>query len=176
VLLAGCGNSRTPVPSLSGAAQPHGFHRLVYPAAGVTIRVPRNWSSASERAPLVATVGSGAAIVALWRFPRREPPPAGAAALAGAGVKLLDAARARDASLQVIGSKAMRIDHAPAIELDARERVGGQLRRVRSLHLFVAGAELVLEQYAPPGIFRDIDHAVFSPVRRSLRLLAPPGA
>jgi hypothetical protein len=50
--------------------------------------------------------------------------------------------------------------------------VGGQLRRVRSLLVYLAGAEVVLEEYAPPAAFHSVDHLVFSPVRRSLRLLS----
>ncbi len=177
-LLAGCGNSRTPVPSLSSPQPPQGFQLLSYPAAAIALRAPRNWSVTPGRAPLVATIGSGAAVVALWRFPRSLPPPTGTT-LAGAGARLLAQARARDPGLRLIRSQAEAIDHAPAIELDALEQINGQLRRIRSIHVFVTGAELVLEQYAPPAIFHAIDHAVFSPVKRSLRLspVAPgPGA
>ena len=63
-----------------------------------------------------------------------------------------------------------RAGAAPAVELDALERVGGQLRRVRSIHVFLAHAEIVLDEYAPPGQFHAVNRAVFTPVRRSLAL------
>jgi hypothetical protein len=42
---------------------------------------------------------------------------------------------------------------------------------VRSTHVYVPGAEYVLDEYAPPAMFHAVDHAVFSPIKRSLRLV-----
>ena len=170
--LSGCGNSRTPVPSLLRPAPPDGFRTLRYPAAGVTLRVPGNWTVIGERPPLITVIASGGAVVALWRYPRSEPLPTTFGQLARARRRLLAAARARQPALRVIRSRALRIDHLPAIELDAFERVGGMLRRVRSTHVFVMGAEIVLEEYSPVALFHRLDHAVFSPVRKSL-LMSP---
>jgi hypothetical protein len=44
------------------------------------------------------------------------------------------------------------------------------------MHVYLPGAEVVLEEYAPPALFHRIDHAVFSPVKRSLRLTVPGAA
>ncbi|MHB8659433.1 MAG: hypothetical protein ACYC91_16060 [Solirubrobacteraceae bacterium] len=170
---AGCGNTRDRVPNLARPAPPAGFHALGYPRAGVTLLAPRNWTVLPERSPLIAVIASGEAVTALWRFPRSIAPPADPAALRLADAALLAAARARDRGLQLIRSAAVEIDRAPALELDAIERINGRIRRVRSTHVFLAGAELVLEQYAPVSMFHMIDHAVFSPMKRSLRLLAP---
>jgi len=167
--LSGCGNSRAPVPNLSQPVTPTSFRTLNF--TGVTLRAPSNWSVVNERAPLVTVVASGTAVVALWRFPRSAPVPAGRTALSQAAAQLIQAVRARDASLQVIRATTLLLDREPAIELDAFERINGQPRRVRSTHVFVPGAELVLDEYAPPGIFHAVDHTVFSPVKRSLRLL-----
>lgn len=73
----------------------------------------------------------------------------------------------------MIRSALTRADGRPAIALDVLERISGQLRRVRSLHVYAGGAELVLEEYAPPAVFSTVDHAVFSPVTRSLKLAQP---
>jgi hypothetical protein len=35
---------------------------------------------------------------------------------------------------------------------------------------------VVLDAYAPPALFHPVDHAVFSPLKRSLQLTAPTGA
>jgi hypothetical protein len=170
-LMAGCGNSRTPLPSVSQPLKPNGFHAIGNAQAGIAISVPNNWLVQSQAAPLL-TVSSGTAVVALWRFRRHLAPPVGAAALDAAERQLIGAARARDPSLQLIRSRTETIDAAPAIELDAFERIGGQARRVRSTHVFTAGTELVLDEYAPPSIFHAVDHVVFSPLKRSLRLSA----
>jgi hypothetical protein len=174
-LLAGCGNTRTRPPDISHAAVPHGTHNVAFAASGVRFRAPSDWATLGGQAPLVATVASGPALAALWRYPRSEPLPVTNTALSKARLRLLEAARARDSGLQVIRSKLITLDGAPAIELDAVERISGHARRVRSLHVFAFGAELVLDEYAPPNVFHAVDHDVFSPLKRSLRLF-PAGA
>lgn len=171
-LLAGCGNSRTPAPTVSAPVAPNGFHVLAYPQSGVALAAPNNWLVQPKPAPMVTAISSGKAVVALWRFGRHLAPPVGARALRAAQGRLIAVARARDPSFRLIRSRIRTIDAAPAIELDAFERIGGQARRVRSLHVFAPAAELVLDEYAPPGIFHAVDHAVFSPLKRSLRLSA----
>jgi hypothetical protein len=176
VLVAGCGNSRTPVSSSTQPSAPDGFQTLTRPYAGVRFSVPRNWTVTGERAPLVVTVASGTAVVALWRFARPAPAPAGSGALAGARVRLIAAARGRDRTLRLLGSRLARIDGAGAVELDALETIRGRARRVSSTHLYVPGAELVLDEYAPPDQFASVERSVFAPVRRSLALLGGGGA
>jgi hypothetical protein len=170
VFLAGCGNSRTPSPSVTQPSQPSGFHTLGYPRSGFALSAPNNWLVQQKSGPLVTTISSGDAVVAVWRFPRHTKPPTGAKALAKAAQQLIAAAQARDPSFQLIRSKIQTVDQAPAVELAGFERVGGQRRRVRSVHVFVPDAEIVLDEYAPPGGFHAVDHAVFSPVKHSLRL------
>ena len=169
--LTGCGNSRTPVPDPAVPLAPSGFHPLTYTSQHLALSAPSNWIVSRSRAPLVSIVSSGDAVVAVWRFPRTAEVPADQGALQAALLALLHLARQRDRTLQVIRSRTMTFDHVPAVEVDDFQHIGGQLRRVRSLHLFVRGAELVLEQYAPPSEFHTVDHEAFSPIRRSLRLL-----
>jgi hypothetical protein len=57
------------------------------------------------------------------------------------------------------------------VQLNTIEQIGIERRRVRSLHLFAGNFELVLEEYAPVTNFHAVDHAVFSPLSRSLSLL-----
>jgi hypothetical protein len=171
-LLGGCGNSRTPVPSLTAPATPHGLQTVRYRGAGFQFRAPANWTVATESGPLITVVSSGAAVVAVWRYLRLQPPPT-AGAMPRERAALITAARRRDRGLSLIRSRLVMVGKAPAIELDSIQRLGGALRRVRSLHVFVPGAELVLEQYAPVNIFHAIDHTVFSPLKRSLRLFPP---
>jgi hypothetical protein len=172
-LLAGCGNSRTPVPDATQPAAPQGFRTLTLSAAGVRLAAPVNWTVAGQRAPLLLTAGSGTALVALWRYARTAGAPAGRSGLRRARRALIAAVRARDRTLQLLGSSLTRVDGARAIELTAIERIAGAVRQVISTHVYVRGAELVLDEYAPPAQFAAVNRAVFSPVRHSLALLSP---
>ena len=172
-LLSACGNSRTPVPSLTRPAAAGALRTFSYPAAGVSFSAPRSWTVIQEPAPIAAALGSGSAVVALWRYPRTAGLPRSAAELSLARRALIRAARARDGALVVIGSRTLRVAGAPAIELDATEQVAGQLRRSRSTHVFAHGAEIVLDEYAPVSLFDQLDVAVFAPLERSLSLSSP---
>lgn len=170
---AGCGNSRTPVPSLTRPAPPGGYRTLQFPAAGVSIAAPRSWRVIPAHPPLLTTVASGAAVIALWRYPRTAPPPDTGAALAAARASLLRAVHARQANVQILSSRITRIDGAPAIEFTALETIGGMARQVLSTHVFQPAGEVVLEEYAPPSLLSQIRHPLFARVRSSLSLLAP---
>ncbi len=174
--LGGCGDSRTPVPSISQPAAPRGFHTLGFQRSGVTLIAPKNWIVLPQRAPVVTVVASGAAFVTVWRYHRTAPPPTGTAQLDQARAELIRAARAKDPGLVVIRASALIVDHRGAVELDAVEQINGRSRRVRSTHVYVPGAEYVLDEYAPPAMFHAVDHAVFSPIKHSLRLLRTAGA
>jgi hypothetical protein len=174
--LAACGNSRTPVPNLAQPVAPHGIRTLTYTNAGIALTAPANWAVAQQKPPEVATVNSGAAIVALWRYRRTAPVPATPAALAQTRAALISSARSSDPSLRVIGSQLGRLHGAPTIILDATERIAGHERRVRSIHMFGSGEEVVVDEYAPPDIFARVDPVVFSPLRRSLTLFPVSGA
>jgi hypothetical protein len=167
-LVAGCGNARTRVPSLTRPAATGGFHTLRFPAAGVSFSAPRNWQVISQQPPLVTVVASGNAVIALWRHLGGHPAPGSEALLRAARTSLFAAVRARQGSVRVIGSRTTHITGAPAIEFNATETIGGRLRQVLSTHVFADGAEVVLEEYAPPEIFPKLRHAVFARVRHSL--------
>jgi hypothetical protein len=170
-LLAGCGNARTAVPSAVRPATPEGFVTLTRAYAGARMAVPRNWIVTGQRAPLVLTAQSGTAVVALWRFVRRGPVPAGGRGLAAARARLIARTRGRDRNLRLLRASLTRVDGASAIELEAQERIGGLTRQVTSTHVYLPGAELVLDEYAPPATFAAVDRSVFGPVRRSLALI-----
>lgn len=175
-VVAACGNSRTSAPSLVRPAVPLGTRALTYAKAGITLVAPANWTVSEQKPPLVATVSSGAAIVAVWRYPRTAPAPETSSALARTRSALIRSAQASDPTLRLIGSHLGRLHGAPAIILETTERIAGQERRVRSIHMFGSGEEVVVEEYAPTDIFATVDHLVFSPLRRSLALLPAAGA
>jgi hypothetical protein len=168
--LAGCGNSRTPVPSLTAPVSPGAPQALSFPAYGIQLKAPRNWQNSSARAPLVTTISLSSAVAALWSYPRTTPAPSGSSALAAAQARLIAAAQHKDPSFRLIRANVSLVDGYPAIELDAFERINGSPRRVRSTHVFTGSSEVVLDEYAPAALFHAVDHAVFSPLKRSLRL------
>jgi hypothetical protein len=164
------------VPDLARPVAPHGVRTLTYAKAGIILMAPANWAVAPQKSPEVATVNSGAAVVALWRYPRTAPPPTTGATLAQTRSELIRSARSSDPSLRVIRSQLGHLHGAPTIILEATERIAGHERRVRSIHMFVSDEEAVVDEYAPPDIFARVDPLVFSPLRQSLTLLPISGA
>jgi hypothetical protein len=166
--LAGCGNSRTPAPSLTRPATAGPLRLLSYPAAGVSFTAPRSWMLIPEPAPVVTVLASGGAVVSVWRYPLSGRAPAGTQQLEAARRSLIAATRARDRNIIVLGSRLLKIDGSPAIELSSIEQVDGQPRRSRATHVFAARSEIVVDEYAPVGAFGAVDAAVFAPLDHSL--------
>jgi hypothetical protein len=168
--LSACGSGRFVPVDPSQPVKPSTFHRVHFAQAGLSIAVPRNWTITQAKAPLLSIFSSGNAIVAIWSFPRTAPAPSGAVALNEARQELIRLSRQREPSLQVIRSSVGVADGQPDVEVDAFQTINGHRRRVRSLHIFTGRAEVVLEQYAPPALFHEVDHFAFSPMKRSLRI------
>jgi hypothetical protein len=173
LVAAGCGTPRAALPSVSTPQAPGAPHGQFFPAAGLRFRAPQNWRIQAGAAPLVATVASGQAIVAVWRYPRAEILPTTTSALRQARKRLIKQARKRDKQLRVIASRLTRVDRQPAIVLVGQEIVAGQVRLVRSTHVFGHGAEIVVDAYAPPPTFAAVNQSVFGPLVASLRVRAP---
>jgi hypothetical protein len=173
---AGCGNERTPAPDTATPLTPQGSALVRYPQAGVRFATPGRWDRAAGQAPLVATVTSGRATVAVWRFPRAEPLPSSAQDLRRARRTLLAAARARDPSFRSQRITSRRVGDLRAIEVRGTGTVEGQARAVRSLHVYGFDGEVVVDALAPPDQFGRVDREVFGPLLRSVRLSAPQGA
>lgn len=174
--LAGCGNSRTQVPSSSTPATPNGVQKLSFRSQGLSLLAPTNWDVTTGHGRLVTVLSSGDAVVALWRYPVSAPQPSGAAALRQTERKLVRQVRARDPGLKLISTSITRIGGVPAVQLDALEQIAGHPRRVSSSHLFAPRAEVVLDAYAPPGLFVGVNRTVFAPIRRSLLVVRDDGA
>lgn len=169
VLAVGCGNSRTQPRDFTRTVPPSGWKTIRIPEVPLAVDVPANWSVGSGGTRLVVVSFSGLSVVEIWRYARRQPPPATTAALRRAKNALVRAAKASDPRLHVIRSRVITLAGLPTIELSVTETVAGQLRRDRSLHVFTHGTELVLDTHAPANEFHAVDHAVFSPIKRSLR-------
>ena len=170
---AGCGNERQDAPRVPQAASPSGKRTERLVRYGVTFTHPRNWSNSGGRAPQLASVSSGRAIVTLWRYRRVERLPRSDGDLVRARKALVAAARGRDKTLRIVSARGLRLDGVPAVEIVANEKIGLVRRKVRSTHLYAHGAELVVDAYAPAGEFARLDREAFVPLLRSLRLTQP---
>jgi hypothetical protein len=171
--LTGCGNDRTPVPDVSHADPPRGYRKVVLKDAGVRFTAPFNWQNLDPQGRRAGGIRSKTATLAVWRYPRSEPLPATESALEEVKGLLVDRVKARDPSFELRSSRVTRRGGADAIELVGSQEIAGLPFDVRSTHVFKAGAEVVLDAYAPPADFARVDRTVFRPVLKSLRVTAP---
>lgn len=169
--LAGCGADRTPVADLDDPVPVPG--RDVVERDGVRIELPRGWQRQEGPAPLVASASSGPVTVAVWRYPRTEPLPQDEAALAEARRTLLAAARARDPSIEVQATELTEVGGSPAIAVRARGRVDGRPRVLRSTHVYAAGAEVVIDGFAPERHVAVLEDDVLRPLLREAEVREP---
>lgn len=172
-VLTGCGNARTPAPDLSVPAVPGAFARQAFPTAGVSLRAPTDWQIQPGNPPLVASVHSGLAAVAIWRYPRTGTLPHSRTDLHRALRRLVARVRERDKTFRLATAAVVPVARRGAIQLRGLETIDGSRREVRSTHLYVAGSEIVVDAYAPPSKFRSVDRLVFHPLLRGLRVQAP---
>jgi hypothetical protein len=175
VLAAGCGNAATRVPDVSIPAAPRHWVPA-NPPGGVHLRIPSNWDKQPATGPMIAAVFSGRATVALWRYPRSEPLPSGAATLRAAEKALVATVRRRDPTFRLAAARTVRVGGARAVELLGTETINGRRVRVRSTHVYAGGSELVIDAYAPPARFAALDRSVFVPLTESVRIDPAPAA
>ena len=173
VLLAGCGNAQQQPPDVSTVARPSGTTPIAFDAQGIRFAAPGGWHVRDGQAPLVATVQSGPAQIAVWRYPRTEPLPATKAQLTQARDLLLQAAKARDATFKADRTAITKVGGHPAVQVRGTETVAGQPRSVRSTHVYAGGGEVVVDAFAPANVFGQADRDAFRPLVRSLEVQAP---
>jgi hypothetical protein len=158
---------------VSVPARPAGATPVAFDAQGLRLAAPGGWHVQSGQPPLVATIQSGPAQIAIWRYPRTEPLPKTGAQLDQARDLLLQAAKARDQTFKEAKVAITKLEGHPAIQVRGTETVGGQARTVRSTHVYAFGAEVVVDAFAPAAAFERVDREAFRPLVRSLRLQAP---
>lgn len=171
--LTGCGKDRLATPDLERPAEPGPPARATFPKAGLVFERPSAWTFEPGTDPLVVRGSSGTAVVAVWRYTRAEPLPRERPALEDAQSTLEDALRSRDTTFALDASRITKVDGAPAIEILGTQTIAGQRRKVRSLHAYAKGAEVVVDAYAAEQDFRAMDRAVFRPLMRSLKIDPP---
>lgn len=178
VLLAGCGNERTPVPDLAAVPAPPAFRDAFFDEQGIRFRAPTNWRVVPGDPPHVATVAIGSAQIGVWRYPRTEPLPETRDQLNAAREALVAQIERRDPTFKLTSTRLVMKPGMRAVEVVG---IGTNLtnpaaqRSMRSLHAYGRGAEVVMDAFAPPKEFARIDEQTFGPVTRSLKLRAPKG-
>jgi hypothetical protein len=173
-VLVGCGNDRTSPPDIGRVPAPAAFRDAKFAKQGVFFRAPTNWRIVDGSAQnQVATVAIGDAQIAIWRYPRTEPLPETGDQLAAARDALVAQVKNRDATFRLKSSRLVLKPGLRAVELVGSATNQGRRRRVRSLHAYGEGAEVVVDAFAPPKLFSRVDEQTFGPVARSLRLRKP---
>jgi len=173
LVLAGCGNARTPPPDIGRIPAPAAFRDAIFAEQGVFFRAPTNWRIVPGAAPQVATVAVGDAQIAVWRYPRSEPLPETPDQLKAASQALVAQVRSRDPTFRLTSSRLVLKPGLRGVVLVGSATNQGQRRRLRSLHAYGRGAEIVVDAFAPPQEFSRVDEQTFAPVARSLKLRAP---
>jgi len=112
--LLGCSDARVAAPDITTPRPPDGTHPTAYPAAGVSLQVPNSWRAEQGTSPLVASIASGTATVAIWRYPRTEPLPKKPKTLRAAKDALVGAAHKRDRTLRISRAAVVRFHGRPA--------------------------------------------------------------
>ena len=174
ILLAGCGNERTPRPDIGQIVAPGTFRDVRYADLGLSIKAPNRWRLfAADAPPQVATIASGDAQIAIWRYQRSEPLPVDRAQLKAAREALVAQVEGRDKTFELTSSRLVIKPGLRGVELIGQGSNQGERRSVRSLHAYANGYEVVVDAFAPPRDFARVDKETFGPVSRSLRLRAP---
>lgn len=173
VVVAGCGSDRKKPPDVTRSSDAFGWITVSLPQQGVSFERPKEWHYTPGTAPLLATLTSGEATIAVWRYPRTEVLPESADELGAARDALVTAAKARDGTFEATKAKATRAAHHPAVVIVAKETVAGHPRIVRSTHVYGNAGEVVIDAFAPPTVFPKLEDPIFRRVVRSLRV-GPP--
>jgi hypothetical protein len=170
VVIAGCGDSPAKPPDLSTPATPDGFAHIAFPADGLRFNAPRDWRVIPANSPQVVVLQSGLASIAVWRYRRDGALPHSRPALKVALHSLVTLVGTRDPTFRRLGAAVIDVAHHAAIQVRGLETIDGLRREVRSTHLFVNRSEVVIDAFAPPAVFAQVDSHVFHPVLRSLRI------
>jgi len=179
LLLAGCGNDRTPIPELGLIPAPKGFRDAEFKAEGVRFRAPTNWRIVPGDETQLATVAIGDAQVGVWRYERSEPLPETRAQLAATRQALVAQIESRDPTFKLTSTRLVVKPGFRGVEVVGvgTNLTNGSIQRsMRSLHAYGHGLEVVMDAFAPPRDFARVDEQTFGPMARSLGVMAPRAA
>ncbi len=176
--VTGCGAERAEPPDLGQTEAPGAAVPYASPSGDVAFSYPVNWTLVPKQPPGTATVASGDASITVWAYQSvagvTDPGSAGLARR-----RLLKSLQGRDPSFKVTSSRVRQVAGAPAVEIRGTGQIGGAPVQVRSLHLYVGRGEYVIDAFAPPEAFADLESTVFEPFISSVVVKGnpvPPGA
>lgn len=131
---------------------------------------PANWSLTRDEAPRLFTLRSGDALVVAFAYPRSEPLPERGPPLERAREGLVQEIASADPSFALSRSRLLDVAGAPAVEVTGAQTISKRNLRVRSVHVYDSGKEVVIEALAPEQSFALVDRKVLEPLLRSLRV------
>ena len=169
LLLGGCGKGRLPPPALEPEPAAK-TKRLDYPAAGLSLELPRNVSVQRRKPPGVFRGGLGEAVISVFAYPRKEQLPRDDSELRKAMERLGKAAEERAPGYRLRAAGPTEVAGARALELVGDQTISRGLLRIHSLHVYEGRAEYVIELLAPRGDFHRFDREIFPTIERTLEV------
>ncbi|MGI8633588.1 MAG: hypothetical protein ACR2NA_13725 [Solirubrobacterales bacterium] len=173
LLVAGCGAERQVATVGGPAAEPQGIALYASPDGDVRFQRPANWTVVDQTAPGVATIVSGEAVVAVFAY-RRDAVPTAKQDREEALDALRDELGDESQDFRVSEGTLRRVGDLDAVEAQGTGTVGSRKVTLRSVHAFDGNGEYVIEAYAPPKAFKDLDRTVFEPLIDSLKVRGDP--
>ena len=167
VVLAGCGNERRVAPELRPELSTQ-TQKLDFPAVGLALELPRNFTVSDTERPGVFRAAFGEATVSAFAYRRREQLPRNQKELDQALTRLEKATQERSQSFDLSGSSTLELDGARAVGLLGQQTISQSPLRTRSLHIFKGDAEYVIELLAPPREFERLDQRLLAMIRSTL--------
>jgi hypothetical protein len=171
--LPGCGNERVTPPPLGRPDAPVSYETYTSAGGQVSFTRPTNWGVFAGRAPELARMYSGSALVAIYAYPRTDLPRS-RAGVEDSRRRLLASLRRRDPSLRILRSRLAEVDGSPSVEVDASAEIGRHRVIERSIHVYKPGGEYVIDAYAAPSAFALAERWGFRPLLDSISLAANP--
>ena len=167
--VTGCGNER--IEPRSFELDPSQTSRTVrYPAAGLSLDLPRSFGVRRTPRPGVFRATLGEFFVSAFAYRRAEQLPRDDEELETARGRLERAVKARAKDYRLRSARTVRVAGARAVELVGDQTLSSRRLRTRSLHVFKGETEYVIELAAPTPAFPRVDRAVTPTVKRTLKL------
>jgi hypothetical protein len=167
--VSGCGNER--IEPRSPEIDPSQPSRTVrYPAAGLTVDLPRGFGVRRTPRPGVFRATLGESFVSAFAYRRAEQLPRDDEELDTARGRLERTIKARSKDYRLRSARSTRVAGARAVEVVGDQTLSSRRLRTRSLHVFKGETEYVIELAAPTRAFPRVDRAVTPRVKRTLKL------
>lgn len=169
-LLMACGDGPTAEPTVGRPVLDPTGEPYTLPGGG-QIDLPATWDrqQGPPTGPELVRATSGQGAVVVWQYPRTEPLPTTNRTLRNTRRSLRAAIRARDPKFRFTAALLRRVPQ-PAVEIAGIGTIAGARRAIRSLHVYTAGQETVIDCIGPVSDQAQYDTTICTPVLESLTL------